>query len=66
VRRDGTKQQTVGQSFNLGLADLQNEVWPARLQACVRLIERLGVSASQLFKWASLDSDFAALEGIAR
>jgi hypothetical protein len=59
-------QQAAGHGFDLGLADLQNEVWPARLQVCVRLIKRLGVSAAQLFKWASLDSDFGTLEGIAQ
>jgi hypothetical protein len=62
----GGTQQAADQGFNLGLADLQNEVWPTRLQVCIRLIKRLGVSPSHLFKWASLDSDFGTLEGIAQ
>jgi hypothetical protein len=61
-----TGQQPDGTGFNLNLAELQNELWPARLQVCTRLIKRLGVSASQLFTWASLDSDFGTLDGIAQ
>jgi hypothetical protein len=58
--------QVVIVGFNLGLADLQNENWPARLQVCMRLIKRLGVSPSQLFAWANLHSDFATVQQIAQ
>jgi Tc toxin complex TcA C-terminal TcB-binding domain/Neuraminidase-like domain len=53
---------TGANGFNLGAADFKNEVRLLHLQECARLIKRLGVSAQQLFTWASLNADFAALQ----
>ena len=49
--------------FNLGAADFTNEAALLRLQACVALIKRLGVSAAKLFAWADLNADFPTLQG---
>ena len=45
--------------FNLAAANFRNEIRLIGLQECVRLIKRLGVSADQLFHWASQNTDFA-------
>jgi hypothetical protein len=49
-------------AFNLAAADFKNEIALVRLQACVALITRLGVSAAQLFAWADLSTSFAQLQ----
>jgi hypothetical protein len=58
--------------FNLTYADFTNErgrkgTGLTRLQACVALLSRLGISAQQLFAWASFDlgSDVSSEEPIA-
>ena len=52
--------------FNLAITEFKNEIQLIRLQDCVRLIKRLGVSADQLFHWASQNTDFAELQKIAQ
>lgn len=39
--------------FNLSAADFKNEIKLVSLQACWSLMKRLGVSAKQLFSWAT-------------
>ncbi len=48
-------------NFGLGMADFNNEMALVRLQTCIQLINRLGISAEHLFDWASpvLDTDQA-------
>jgi hypothetical protein len=48
--------------LNLAAADFKNEIALVRLQACIGLITRLGVSAAQLFAWADLRTPFAQLQ----
>lgn len=40
--------------FGLAQTELRNEIWPARLYECFRLMKRLGASAEQLFTWPSI------------
>jgi peptidoglycan hydrolase-like protein with peptidoglycan-binding domain len=40
-------------NFNLSDGDFKNEVWLVRLQSCLYLVSRVGVSTQQLFKWAT-------------
>lgn len=44
----------TGTGFGLAQTELRNEIWPARLYDCFRLMKRLGASAEQLFTWPSL------------
>ena len=43
--------------FGLKLADLRNEIQLVRLQACIRLADRLGASVEQLFNWVTSAPD---------
>jgi hypothetical protein len=51
--------------FNLTDANFKNEIWLARLQACMALVGQFGVSAQQLFTWASFGPDAPIEESIA-
>ncbi len=50
--------------FDLSIADFNNEAWTLRLKDCVRLSDRLGISAHDLRNWAAISSDFQLLEKI--
>ena len=50
--------------FGLQPADLRSEPWIFRLTNSVRLAQRLGVSARNLFAWATAGSDYVSLEKI--
>ena len=52
--------------FNLTDADFKNEIWPLRLQACLKLSRRLGVSAEKLFNWAKNEPHVSQAEDIVR
>jgi hypothetical protein len=71
VKASGWDMPTVealagANGFKLAVADFKNEIQLIRLQECVRLIKRLGVSAEQLFHWAGENTDFAELQKIAQ
>ena len=60
-----TLEALVGpKGFNLAAKDFNNEIWPTRLQSCVRLIRRLGVSATEVFEWATEPTDAAQAQAI--
>ncbi len=43
---------TGSSGFNLTDAEFKNEQWALRLQACMKLSRRLGISTAKLFVWA--------------
>jgi hypothetical protein len=45
------------QGFNLALANFKNERVLLKLQRCINLIQRLGVSAEKLFNWTTRTPD---------
>jgi hypothetical protein len=55
---------TGAQGFGLSQSDFNNELWILRLNECVQSIQRLGVSAKNLFEWSTISSDFLVLERI--
>ncbi|HWP91824.1 MAG TPA: neuraminidase-like domain-containing protein [Thermodesulfobacteriota bacterium] len=44
-------------AFSLTADSFKNEIWLVRLQACVRLSKRLGISVDRLFDWATKEPD---------
>jgi Tc toxin complex TcA C-terminal TcB-binding domain/ABC toxin N-terminal region/Neuraminidase-like domain/PA14 domain/Putative peptidoglycan binding domain/Salmonella virulence plasmid 28.1kDa A protein len=57
-------QLTGSDGYNLTDADFKNEQWPFRLQACMKLGRRIGISTAKLFDWARNDPDANQAEDI--
>ena len=52
--------------LNFNAADFTTEIALARLQTCVRLLNQIGVSADQLFRWATNSPDSVQANAIAK
>jgi peptidoglycan hydrolase-like protein with peptidoglycan-binding domain len=52
------------QGFTLGLDRFKDERWLIRLQACMQLVTRLGISAKKLFTWTVQIPDSAQVQDI--
>src|SRR5262249_8510323 len=63
---DPVSRSILADSFKLPAAAFKNEIWLTRLQSCMRLIRRMGISAQQVVDSTSLDADFARLADIAQ
>jgi hypothetical protein len=52
--------------FHLTVDVFTNAQWLLRLQACMRLVKRLGVAADHLFAWAAMPTDASQAQDIKR
>lgn len=52
---DDTELGHLIEGFGLTAPEFKNEMWLLRLQACLKLSKRLGVSAQHLFPWATVE-----------